>query len=212
MIVNDGFGMKILIPEYAARSKSVAPMTQQQNSVQVVESNNNTQRDEEQGVDNPQQLNESKDKVKNEESKEEQQTVIQSDSEDLEIPMPFTKSFPHSPITKIEVNVDNLNSKEELIEKINSLEIEPNQYVEIILVGGRNFEIDKYDLLKYILDERIIKIKDETKIAVELEKIANENTLRGLFVKEMLEKLESTEEDKKEIVEKAIEIGLDALK
>ena len=114
--------------------------------------------------------------------------------------------------TKIEVNVDNLNSKEELIEKINSLEIEPNQYVEIILVGGRNFEIDKYDLLKYILDERIIKIKDETKIAVELEKIANENTLRGLFVKEMLEKLESTEEDKKEIVEKAIEIGLDALK
>ena len=114
--------------------------------------------------------------------------------------------------TKRELNVDNLNSKEELIEKINSLEIKPNQYVEIILVGGRNFEIDKYDLLKYILDERIIKIKDETKIAVELGKIANENTLRGLFVKEMLEKLQNAEEDKKEIIEKAIEIGLDALK
>ena len=113
--------------------------------------------------------------------------------------------------TRRELNVDNLNSKEELIEKINSLEIMPNEYVEIILMGARNFEIDKYDLLKYILNERIIKIKDETKIAVELEKIANENTLRGLFVKEMLEKLENTEEDKKEIIEKAIEIGLNAL-
>ena len=113
--------------------------------------------------------------------------------------------------TRRELNVENLNSKEELIEKINSLEIKPNEYVEIILVGGRNFEIDKYDLLKYILNERIIKIKDETKIAIELEKIANENTLRGLFVKEMLEKLENAEEDKKEIIEKAIEIGLNSL-
>ena len=104
MIVNDGFGCIIL----KSKSTLASPMIQQQNSVQVVESNNNTQRDEEQGVDNQTQLNENKDDVKHKELKEEQ-TVIQSDSGDLEIPMPFTKSFPHSPITKIEVNDDSEN-------------------------------------------------------------------------------------------------------
>ena len=111
-----------------------------------------------------------------------------------------------------EINVENLFSKEELIETINALNINPNEYVEIILVGGRNFEIDKYDILKYIQNDRIIKIKDETKIARNLEKVANESTLRGLFVKEMLEKLKNEEDlEKKDILEKAVEIGLDAL-
>ena len=111
-----------------------------------------------------------------------------------------------------ELNVDNLGSKEELIEKINTLNINPNEYVEIILKGGRNFEIDKYDILKYIQNDRIIKIKDETRLSRDLEKIANESTLRGLFVKEMLEKLENENDlEKKDILEKAVEIGLDAL-
>lgn len=111
-----------------------------------------------------------------------------------------------------EINVDNLGSKEELIEKINSLNINPNEYVEIILTGGRNFEIDKYDILRYIQNDRIIKIKDETRLSRDLEKIANESTLRGLFVKEMLEKLENENDlEKKDILEKAVEIGLDAL-
>ena len=111
-----------------------------------------------------------------------------------------------------ELNVDNIYSKEELIEKINSLNINPNEYVEIILTGGRNFEIDKYDILRYIQNDRIIKIKDETRLSRDLEKIANESTLRGLFVKEMLEKLENENDlEKKDILEKAVEIGLDAL-
>ena len=80
-------------------------------------------------------------------------------------------------------------------------------------MGNRNFEINTYDLLKYIENERIIKIKDHTKIAYNLEQMANENTLKGLFTKEMLEKLDQEEpnEEEKEILEKAIEIGLEAL-
>ena len=81
--------------------------------------------------------------------------------------------------------MDSIYSKEELIEKINELEIEENNYVEIILIGNRNFEINKYDLIKYILNNNIIKIKDNTKIAYNLEKLENENTLKGLFIKEM---------------------------
>lgn len=114
--------------------------------------------------------------------------------------------------TKRELNVDNIYSKEELIEKINELEIEKNSYVEIILIGNRNFEINKYDLIKYILNNNIIKIKDNTKIAYNLEKLENENTLKGLFIKEMNKKLKNAEtEEEKEIIEKSIEIGLASL-
>ncbi len=113
---------------------------------------------------------------------------------------------------EIEMDISEFLSKEELIEKINQLEIANNEYIKIILIGNRNFEINKYDLLKYIEKQRIIKIKDYTKIAYDLEKIANENTLKGLFVKEMLQKLKQTNEiEEKEIIEKAIEIGLEAL-
>lgn len=114
---------------------------------------------------------------------------------------------------EIQMDVTDILSKEELIEKINELEIQDNEYVKIILVGNRNFEIDKYEVLKYIQEERIIKIKNHTKIAYELVKIANENTLRGLFVKAMLEKLNQPEmeEEEKQMIEKAIEIGLEAL-
>ena len=114
--------------------------------------------------------------------------------------------------TKRELNVDNIYSKEELIEKINELKIEENNYVEIILIGNRNFEINKYDLIKYILNNNIIKIKDNTKIAYNLEKLENENTLKGLFIKEMNKKLKNAEtEEEKEIIEKSIEIGLASL-
>ncbi len=114
---------------------------------------------------------------------------------------------------EIEINVTDITSKEELIEKINELEVQNNEYIKVILIGNRNFEINKYELLKYIENERIIKIKDYTKIAYDLEKMANENTLKGLFAKEMLEKLNQPNiaEEEKKMIEKAIEIGLEAL-
>ncbi len=113
---------------------------------------------------------------------------------------------------EIEIDVTQIISKEELIEKINELEIPEKTYNKIILVGNRNFEIDRYEILKYIQNERIIKIKDHSKIAYDLSKIANENTLKGLFAKEMNKKLqENINEDEKQIIEKAIEIGLEAL-
>ena len=114
---------------------------------------------------------------------------------------------------EIEINIRDLYSKEDLIEKINELEIKENQYVKIILIGNRNFEINTYEIIKLIINDRIIKIKNKTKIAYDLEKISRNNTLKGLFAKKMLEKLndENIDEENKIIIEKAIEIGLDAL-
>ena len=114
---------------------------------------------------------------------------------------------------KKEVDVTDVFSKEDLIEKINGINVKDNQYVELILIGNRNFEINKYDILKFISNERIIKIKDNTKIAYDLEKIAKENTLKGIFTKKMLDKLkdENITDEEKEIIEKSIEIAYDAL-
>ena len=114
----------------------------------------------------------------------------------------------------IEINLDvsDLFSIEELIEKINSLEIKENQYVKIILIGNRNFEINIYELLKFIENKKIIKIKNKTKLGYDLDKIINETTLKGLFAKEMKEKLNGiTDAEEKEIIEKAIEVGFEAL-
>lgn len=114
---------------------------------------------------------------------------------------------------EIQINITPILSKEELIEKINSLEKVDKEYIKIILTGTRSFEINKYEILKYMENERIIKIKDQTQIAYPLEKMANENTLRGLFAKEMLEKLQKKDitQEQRKIIEKAIEIGIEAL-
>ena len=137
--------------------------------------------------------------------------MIVGDVEKNKLEIQFVK-LDDKQFTKRELNVDNIYSKEELIEKINELKIEENNYVEIILIGNRNFEINKYDLIKYILNNNIIKIKDNTKIAYDLEKLENENTLKGLFIKEMNKKIKNAEtEEEKEIIEKSIEIGLASL-
>ena len=121
------------------------------------------------------------------------------------------------PVDETEFKIENLDiteiiSKEELIEKINELKFEENNLIEIYLIGKRNFEIDTYEIKKYITNPQIIKIKNKTKINNNLEKISQENTLRGIFVKKMLEKINMAEsEEEKNILENSIEIGLQAL-
>ena len=64
-----------------------------------------------------------------------------------------------------------------------------------------------------MINDRVIKIKDYTKIAIDIDKLSNENTLRGIFANIMKEKLEEDiSKEEKDIIEKAIEIGLEALK
>ena len=112
--------------------------------------------------------------------------------------------------TEQEINCTEINSIEELIEKINELKIEENKLYKIILTGKRNFEINIYNLYKYELNERIIKIKDKTKPNYNIEEIAKENTLKGLFAKEILEEIKNKNYDE-ETIEKTIEIGMEIL-
>ena len=111
---------------------------------------------------------------------------------------------------EIEINCTEINSIEELIEKINEIKIEEHKLYKIILNGKRNFEINIYNLYKYELNEKIIKIKNKTKPNYNLEEISKENTLRGLFAKEILEEIKK-ENYNNEIIENALEIGMEIL-
>ena len=112
-----------------------------------------------------------------------------------------------------EIDVTNILSIEELIEKINGENFNQNEFVKIILIGKRNFEIDANSLYKVIQNDKVIKIKNKTKISYNLEQLSNENTLKGLFAKKINEKmkLENLSEEEKGIIEKAVEITFEAL-
>ena len=111
---------------------------------------------------------------------------------------------------EINLDVSEINTIEELLEKINEIELEENNLYKIILIGKRKFEINTYKLLKMLEIKNIIKIKNKTVINYNLEEIANDFTLKGIFAKEMLKKLKDKNIDK-ETIEKAIEIGMNIL-
>lgn len=111
---------------------------------------------------------------------------------------------------EFEVNVESFPDKENLIEYITQLQLKEENIYKIVLVGKRNFDIDTREILKLVNLKNVLKIKDETKTNYNFEEIAKENNLRGFFVREALQKLETGEYSQEEIL-KAIEIGLEVM-
>ncbi len=108
------------------------------------------------------------------------------------------------------ITVDELFSKEELIEKILNYSYNEMTMYKIILVGNRNFEINTRDILRAVSQTNILKVKDKTKLNYNLEELSKQNNLKGIFVKEVLNMYNQglcTEEE----YQKAIEIGLEAM-
>lgn len=111
---------------------------------------------------------------------------------------------------EFELNIEPFSSKEDLIEHIMELELNKNNMYKIVLTGKRNFEIETSEILKLINQKNILKIKDLSKTNYNFEEIAKENNLRGVFVKEALQMLETGEYSEEEIM-KAIEITLEVM-
>jgi len=109
-----------------------------------------------------------------------------------------------------EMDITEIVSKEGLVEVLNNLFIPDNNFYKIILVGTRNFEINTQNIMKLVENNKILKLKDNTNLKYNLEEISKEISLRGFFVKNLLEKKESGQYVDKEI-EKALEIGLEIL-
>lgn len=108
------------------------------------------------------------------------------------------------------INISELNSEEELIEKINSINLEKNKFYKIILEGEENFEINVSKICKLQKQENVMKIKKISHIKEDLENLSKEKSLKGIFTNEMLKLQEDNIYDE-EVVKKAIELGLNAL-
>ena len=116
--------------------------------------------------------------------------MIVGDISKNELDLQFV-SLDESEFKIINVDITEMISSDELIENINNLQIDENDYYEIYLIGKRKFEIDKYALKKMITNQRIIKLKNLTKRDYDIQKIVDENTLKGLFVKEILDRMKN---------------------
>lgn len=108
-----------------------------------------------------------------------------------------------------EIDVSEIFSQEELIEVINGIYFPDNRYIKIVLIGNKRMEIEPLKILKFISVPNVIKIKDKTKLEINLNEIARQNNLKGIFVRTLLEKIEK-EPENREKIEKAIEIGITA--
>ena len=111
---------------------------------------------------------------------------------------------------EFEFDITNINDEEELIEKINNLQLNIKDLYKVILIGKRNFEININNIYKFINKENIIKIKNETKVNYNLESMANENTLKGIFINEIINEFEKGNYTREEL-DKILEIGLSIL-
>lgn len=106
-----------------------------------------------------------------------------------------------------DIDISEINSQEELIEKINSMEIEGNAFYKIILVGTKNIEINKNEICKLIKINNILKLEDKTETKYNFDKLSKQKNLKGIFIKKLLEKLNSNPELENDI-KRAMEIGL----
>ena len=111
-----------------------------------------------------------------------------------------------------ELDISEINSEEELIEGIHEINFDDNKYYKIILVGKRNFDISEGKILELVNIKNVIRIRNHTAIKYDIEKIAMQNSLKGLFAKQILEKINRSEsEEVSEQLLEAFEIGMDIL-
>ena len=100
---------------------------------------------------------------------------------------------------KKEVNITDIYSQEELIEKLNLIETN-NNYYEIYLTGTRNFQTN---INMKLIQTNIIKIKDKTKYKNSITE--NDKTLSGIFLKKLNSKIQNGEIDD-ETYQKVLEL------
>ena len=83
--------------------------------------------------------------------------------------------------------------------------------IELIGEIPPEFSINKSEILVR-LEEKLyfVKIKDNTDLKLDLESLMREPSLKGIFVKKMLEKEKNAEEGQKPLYRKALKIGLKA--
>ena len=108
--------------------------------------------------------------------------------------------------TQYETKTIDITECTSIVEAIDKLDLKNNFY-KIELTGVRNIDVNKLIEELYISNEKVCNVIDNTRYEYDLEKIAKQDTLKGLFVKNMLEEIKNNPE-KEKIVMQAIEYVL----
>lgn len=132
------------------------------------------------------------------------------DEENKELKLKFIKTSAKT-FAEYSLDTSEINSEEELIEKINNTQFDDNKFYKIILVGKCSFILMKIKF-QFVNIENIIRIRNHTQAKYEIEEIANQVSLKGLFAKRILEKIQNTEdEQEKNRLISAFDVGIDVL-
>ena len=79
--------------------------------------------------------------------------------------------------TELKFDISEIKSEDDLIQKINNLEVKENELYKLILTGKRKFEINLNQILKLVLNDKIIKIKNLTNPDYDMENLAKQQNL-----------------------------------
>ena len=112
---------------------------------------------------------------------------------------------------EIRLNISEINSEEELIERIKNIKLDEGKNYKVILEGYKNIEVNLNKIQKMVLNETVLKVKDLSKTKYDIKELAKKNNLKGIFINKILQK-EASGLCTKEEAEQAIEICMNALK
>ena len=101
------------------------------------------------------------------------------------------------------IDISNCTS---IVEVIDKLDLKDNFY-KIELTGIRNVDVKKLIEELYISNEKVCNITDNTHYEYDLEKMAKQDTLKGVFIRNMLEEIKSNPENESKVMQ-AIEYVL----
>jgi len=110
----------------------------------------------------------------------------------------------------LEIDISECLSDEDIVQKINELNLESKNLYKIILKGSKEYSINIKNIKLLSEKENIVKIKDESQIKYNLNDISKQSDIRGAFVRNVLDKYKNGTIDE-ETMKKVIEVGLEVL-
>lgn len=111
------------------------------------------------------------------------------------------KNMEYRHFVDLEVDITDVKIPSDVLDKLN---FEDDIY-RITFTGARNIELKELEDSIKGVTSNIVEFKDETRLPYDLEEIAKQQTLKGIFTRKMLEELKNNPNQKDEIM-KAIEI------
>lgn len=111
------------------------------------------------------------------------------------------KNMEYRHFVDLEVNVSDFSIPSDIFEKVTF----SDDIYRITFIGSRNIDTKEIENLVREVNINITEFRDETNLPYDLEEIAKQQTIKGVFTRKMLEELKKNPNQKEEIM-KAIEI------